>query len=107
MELLRTIIAGIDEELEEAERELKIIAASESFFGPKTRILRDSSRSSDTMSNPCRSSWIIGAKLVRDTEVEEIGSSGERRLESMRSSPRTSCCQLKGSEHRRSCRNLD
>ena len=40
---LRDAGVDIDKELKEAERELKVVATPESFFGARTRILRDSS----------------------------------------------------------------
>ena len=97
--------AGVDigEELEEAERELKVVATPESFFGARTRILRDSSMELGYDVKPmpkfvdfkrcrmcgacvlgCRygAKWTslnilgearrMGAKLIRNAEVEKV-----------------------------------
>ncbi|MCD6313079.1 MAG: GMC family oxidoreductase [Thaumarchaeota archaeon] len=97
----------IDKELKEAERELKVVATPESFFGARTRILRDSSieLGYDVKPMPkfvdfkrcrmcgacvlgCRygAKWTslnmlgearkMGAKLIRNAEVEKVIQKG-------------------------------
>jgi len=98
---------SIDEELEEAERELRVTATPKNFFGTRTKILRDSSielgydvkpmpkfvdfkrcrmcgacvlgcryGAKWTALNPLGEARRMGAKLIRNAEVEKVLQEG-------------------------------